>query len=275
MTDTDLNANLDRALMHLRECAPPNPATAKRASRIADRVPLSHGTSAENFARMAKTGAILSQVAVAAMNGDMLKSTTETKLDTADFVFFFASPFRYPTSDCGFLFRHDLEDQRHSDGNASPFDSGGLLKHFTREDPTETPSSFLARHMLPIPEHRTLLKISLERLFDSPDDYLTTAGRPKTNPFGLREDNDDPRGWTHEVRIPHRVIVKGSNHRLEAVFFVRRLRTDPRIKAYLSWCHAEKVPYYAIDTPRHGAFDALRRRCIAYIHQVVNREDDP
>lgn len=273
MTESDLSANLDRALARVHGCAPRNPATAQLAFQVADRIPLSHGASAENFARIAKTGTILSQVALAKRTGNVVESTTETELGTANSVFFFASPFRYPSSECGFLFRRDLEHQRHHDGNASPFDSGGLLNHFTRDDLAETPSSFLARHMLPIPAHRTLLSTSLERLFDTPEDYLGGSGKPKANPFGLRADDNDPRGWTHEVRIPHRVVVKGANHRLEAVFFVRGRHTDPRIKSYLSWCQTEKVPYYSIDTPRHGAFDALRRRCIAYVHEVVNREE--
>jgi hypothetical protein len=81
----------------------------------------------------------------------------EVILGTAGSVFFYLSPFRYPNTGCGLLFAHSLELEHKDDGLATPFDSGGLLKNLTRHNPAESPQDFLARHELPIPEHRRYL----------------------------------------------------------------------------------------------------------------------
>jgi hypothetical protein len=181
-------------------------------------------------------------------------------------VFFYVAPFRYPDTGCGLLFARTLEFHRSHDGVATPFDSGGLLKVFTRPDPAEPPRAFLSRHELPIPEHRRYLGLSMSVLFHQPEDYIEGSDLRWPGPIGLT--GGDRRRWTHEVRIPDRVFVRGSH--LQAVFAPRsRVAAEPAIRGLFQWCDAEGVDRIAIDTPRENDFEALRRECLAYIRRKL------
>ena len=102
------------------------------------------------------------------------------------------------------------------DGVATPFDSGGLLKCFVLPGP-ETPQQFLARHELPIPEHRRYLRLSMDTLFSHPRDYVEGTEPCRPGPIGLS--GGDCRRWTHEVRIPDRIFFRGGH--LQAAFAPR------------------------------------------------------
>jgi hypothetical protein len=265
-------ANLDGLCRSLEDYAKqngigvPNPSSGA-AARLSDSLYLAHSTSGEKFSEICASGFLDSAARLAAARGEVLAPTRdEVVLGTAGSVFFYVSPFRYPNTTCGFLFAKTLESHRSDDGVATPFDSGGLLGRFTRPDPAELPRAFLARHGLPIPEHRRYLGLSMAVLFNKPGDYFEGTDPLWPGPIGLT--GGDHRRWTHEVRIPDRVFVRGSH--LQAVFSPRaRVAADPEVEGLFQWCAREGVDRILFDTPRENDFEALRQECLAYIRRQL------
>jgi len=276
MTSTpDRQSNLSNARSTVQKhaekmgCIAPPESHRATARHMARSMPLSHGATAEGFARIAQGGAIFSQQTLARSVCAPLEYTTEVQLGTANHVFLFAAPFRYPSSDCGFLFKCDLEQDHRADGEASPFDSGGLLCHFTRPAaPTVSPVDFLQRHTLPIPDHRELLEETLTRLFHDPDDYRSGGAPHCSCPFGLH--GGDARRWTHEVRIPEKL---GVDTHLEAIFVVEGRESDPRVETYITRCRSKGITFVQVRRPSdrdgEGVFDALRNRCAQYVRDLI------
>src|ERR1035437_2023682 len=265
-------ANLDGLCRSLEDYAKqngigvPNPSSGA-AARLSDSLFLAHSTSGEKFSDICASGYLASAASLAAARGESLApARTEVVLGTADSVFFYVSPFRFPQTGCGLLFAETLESHRSDDGVAPPFDSGGLLEWLTRPDPAEPPREFLARHELPIPEHRRYLGLSMAVLFDKPGDYSEGSDPLWPGPIGLT--GGDHRRWTHEVHIPDRVFVRGSH--LQAVFATRaRVAADPEVEGLVQWCVREGVDHILFDTPRENDFEALRQECLAYIRRKL------
>ena len=221
---------------------------------------LAHSTSDLNFSGICRTGHFSPGV-------PLTPDKAEAVLGTAGSIFFFVSPFHYPQTNCGLLFARSLELQHREDGIATPFDSGGLKNVFTRRDPTETPRAFLLRHELPLPEHRRYLALSMQVLFDNPGDYIAGKERCRVGPIGLT--GGDQRRWTHEVRIPARVDVRGSQH-LQAVFAPRAVvAEDPEVESLFHWCEVEGVDRVTFDTPGGNDFAVLRRNCLDYFRRKL------
>jgi hypothetical protein len=268
--------NLDGLCMRLGDYAKengigvPDPLSGP-AARLSDTLHLAHSTSDAKFANVCASGYLVSAARLAASRGKSLApACTEVVLGTADFVFFYLSPFRYPGTNCGFLFAKSLESHHVNDGVATPFDSGGLMKACIRRDPTEPPREFLSRHELPVPDHRRYLGLSMGVLFDKPEDYIEGPDPPWQGPIGLT--GGDQRRWTHEVRIPDRVPVRGSH--LQAVFAPRmRVAADPEIESLFEWCSREGVDGISFDTPHDAPhedeFKALQRTCLDYIRRKL------
>ena len=244
----------------------PNPSSGA-AAHLSDSLYLAHSTSGEKFSDICGSGYLASAARLAAARSQPLApGGAEVILGTAGSVFFYVSPFRYPNTGCGFLFAKTLESDRSDDGVATPFDSGGLLKVFTRLDAAEPPRAFLSRHELPIPEHRRYLGLSMEVLFDKPEDYVEGLEPRLPGPIGLT--GGDRRRWTHEVRISDQVLVRGSH--LQAVFAPRaRVAADPEVEELFRWCAREGVDHISFDTPRRNDFEALRRECLAYTRRKL------
>lgn len=230
---------------------------------MARRMPLSHAAPAATFAKICRSGAIISQQAVANMRKESLGDTTEVVLGTENNVFLYAAPFRYPGTDCGFLFRRDLEDAADLKGAASPFDSGALEQFKESLDLGEAPRDFLAHHALPLPGHRDLLADTLTWSFRDPEHYIDLSSEPIGTPVGLSE--GDRRRWTHEVRIQDSLPIQGPEHHLEAVFIVRSRGNDPEIERYLTWCEETGVSYRVVDEPGVDRHEALKRACVDYL----------
>jgi uncharacterized protein with von Willebrand factor type A (vWA) domain len=147
-----------------------------------------------------------------------------------------------------------------------PFDSGGLLRAFGRLHAAEPPRAFLSRHELPVPGHRRYLGLSMDVFFDKPEDYVEGLEPRLPGPIGLT--GGDRRRWTHEVRVPDRVFVRGSH--LQAVFAPKaRVAADPEVEGLFQWCADERVDRISFDTPREDDFEALRRECLAYIRRKL------
>jgi hypothetical protein len=237
------------------------------ADRLSGALYLAHSTSDANFSDICRCGHLSSAERLAAERSTPLKpSCAELVLGTAGCVFFYISPFRFPSTGCGLLFAKSLEARHSEHGAASPFDSGGLIRAFNRTDVAEPPRHFLSRHELPIPEHRGYLGRSMSFLFLKPEHYVEGVDPYRPGPIGLT--GGDQRRWTHEVRIPGRVFVRGSD--LQAVFAPRsRVAADPEIGDLFQWCMREGVDRILLDTPRRDDFEALRRECVAYVRRKL------
>jgi len=233
-----------------------------RAVHLSDSLYLANSASDATFSAICASGYLSS----AARLGPMSPKCAEVVLGTAGSVFFYVSPFRYPSTGCGLLFAQSLESEHENDGVATPFDSGGLLKKLIRRNLAESPQEFLSRHELPIPEHRRYLCRSMHALFHKPEDYIEGAPPRWPGPIGL--DDGDQRRWTHEVRIPDRVPVRGSH--LQAVFAPKaRVAANPAVEDLFQWCAIECVDRISFDTPCADDFEGLRRECLAYIRRKL------
>ena len=240
---------------------------SKMAKRLSESLYLAHSTTEARFGTICGSGCLTSADLQAAHRGKPLSPTrTEVVMGTSDSVFFYVAPFRYPNTGCGFLFSATLESEYTDRSVATPFDSGGLVNRLTRPDPTEPVREFLARHELPVPEHRSYLGLSMDVLFDKPEDYMKGTDPGWPGPVGLT--GGDQRRWTHEVRIPYRVFLRGRH--LQAVFAPRAwVAADSRIEALFEWCAGEDVERIVFDTPTSNDFAALSRECLAYIRRTL------
>ena len=181
-------------------------------------------------------------------------------MGTSKFVFFYAAPFRYPNVACGFLFRPSLEIENTATASASPFDSGGLVDFFDRRDPVEPLRDFLARHELPIPDHRRYLSRSMDALFLEPMHYIQGRGPHSAGPIGLkaRVPEADQRIWTHEVRIPS--LVRIQTRHLQAVFAPRGLvRRNATLRTFFKWCANRDVDTIMFEALGNNNFEQLQR----------------
>jgi len=260
-----MNDNLIRLKRQTREMGADN-GKRTRAERVSGRMPLSHATSVYKFSSICEHDGLFSQTRL--MEKGLYSCNNETHeqlLGTDKDVFFSLAPFCYPRTDCGVLFRRTLEEQFSGSSSATPFDSGGLLKVFTIENPDETPVSFFNCHRLPVPEHRELMEESLVFLFSEPDDYLAGNDPAKEGP--VRITGGDSRRWTHEVRIGNDVSMNDGH--LEAVFIVRDRAADQHIEDFLTWARKSKVPIIAFNAPRSGVFDEMKQQCINYIEDLI------
>ena len=134
MNSGQLDQNLKRIINDLAKHEPGYDGDQSEAEKIAWTVPLAHSTSTLNLTNIIASGKLISPqrlMEVRGVTSDPDNPTTEEILGTDDYVFLFASPFRYTASGCGFIFGADLEKTWSGPGEASPFDSGGLINKFT------------------------------------------------------------------------------------------------------------------------------------------------
>ena len=195
-------------------------------------------------------------------------------LGTSNDIFFYVGPFRYPSTACGILLSHSIESDHVDTAKATPFDSGGLVHRLGRPDADESVSTYLARRELP-PDHRQYLSYTLTALFHSPEDYLEGTDPLHPSPLGLT--GGDARAWTHEVRLPGRVMLWGNRH-LQALFLKATVANDPNVEAMLTWCQRDGIDliYLPSELPnelpneRDGGFTVLQRRCRRYLREKLN-----
>ncbi len=204
MAAARLHENLERLLAELQTSASGDARCQERlarphadAARLAAHLPLSHCLSEAAFLGAVRDGRLRSQQQLGRLG------RTEQDLGTGNYVFTYVAPFRYPGTLAGFLFAPQLEANLHARGVATPFDSGGLLGHFARPDPTEPARDFLVRHELPLRQHRDLLERVLACSFAEPSHYVQGRALDGPHPAGLeqRQADADARLYTFEVRF--------------------------------------------------------------------------
>ena len=263
MGSDTLQENLDRLLAELAPFERTNGDQSALARSIATQVPLAHSTSFDGFQEIIRSGQLLSPEKLAALSPsseDTPDPTTEEILGTESFVFLFAGPFRFGPSSCGFLFRVDMETDRVSEGEASPFDSGGLINVFSGIE--GTPKDFLDRHRLPPVGHRKYLEGKLSAFFDEPIWYVEAVP-----PDGLRDPvvglrGGDARRWTHEVRLKDQLDIHDP---LEAVFYSKSNVGIDLVADFLIECRGRGVYIEAFEASREQEYDVMLRCCCDYI----------
>lgn len=190
----------------------------------------------------------------------------EEALGTSNDIFFSVGPFRYPSTACGILFSHSIESEHVDTAKATPFDSGGLVHRLGWPDADEPVSTYLARHELPAVDHRQYLSHTLTALFPSPKDYREGTDPLHPSPLGLT--GGDARAWTHEVRLPGRVMLWGNLH-LQALFLKATVANDPNVEAMLTWCQRDGIDVIYLPAERDGDFTVLQRRCRQYLREKL------
>jgi hypothetical protein len=240
---------------------------AAPASKLSIQLSLAHSRASKSFIRICRDRCLSSRVKLEA-EGKLTPDTgcDENILGTNDDVFFYVAPFRYPHTTCGLLFAHSLEEQHTASAKATPFDSGGLIRHITRPDPSEPVCDFLSRHDMPAVDHRQYLGHSLTTLFNQPEDYL--EGRPPQHPSPIGLTGGDERAWTHEVRLTHRVPLLGNPH-LKAIFLANAIANDPDVEAVLTWSQQEGIDINFLPGNRDGDFSTLQQACLRYLKREL------
>ena len=236
---------------------------SSRAAKLSDSLFLSNASTKDDFIKICKGGALKSQELLNREYGFAIKST-ELKLGTAHYVFFFAAPFRYPETNCGLLFSTTLE-KTVAGAVATPFDSGSLDGVCQWRDKKLSMLEFLERHEMPAPGHRSYLKRRMEVLFERPEDYVD--GVDPTRPCCIGLTGGDQRRWTHEVRIPDQVELMGGH--LEAVFISDAAAKESTIKSFLEKCEVESVQYFTFPSAGRDEYDRMHQLCLDYIEHKI------
>jgi hypothetical protein len=270
MSQLQRKANLNRLCEELdaysaSQVPPPPTHPSPLAEKLSNSLFLSNSSTPETFAHICQSRTLFSRERLASQGIPVKPGRAEVAMGTANCVFFYLAPFRYPRSACGLLFAGSLESERSPEATATPFDSGALHTHFKRTDPFEAAQTFLARHDLPIPDHRVYLQRSLRLLFRSPEDYLNRIDPLSAGPLGLS--GGDSRRWTHEVRIPDSVSV--ATH-LQAAFASHSvIAADRNIQSLFEWCEREGIDAERFHAREGLEFVDLESRSIDYLRKRI------
>jgi hypothetical protein len=270
MSQIQRKANLTRLCAELdaysaTQVPPPPTQPSPLAGKLSNSLFLSNSSTPETFAHICQSRTLFSRERLASQGIPVKPGKAEAAMGTANCVFFYLAPFRYPRTACGLLFAGSLESECSPEGAATPFDSGALHRRLARPDSQELAPAFLARHNLPIPDHRVYLERSLRLLFRSPEDYLNGVDPLSAGPLGLS--GGDSRRWTHEVRIPDHVSV--STH-LQAVFAPHSIIAAYRdIQSLFEWCRREGVDAEPFHAEPGSEFVGLESRSIDYLRKRI------
>lgn len=273
MSAGNVHDNLQRLIREL-DAMHPAPAAAGGASQLAacgdmaSKMPLAHSASRVKFAAICGSGRLLSKRRLATADKPLDPACVELQLGTDDCVFLFAGGFRYPHTECGFLFKAGLADARRADTQATPFDSGGLV-NYHRPLAGESPKDCFARHELPVPEYREYHALVLDRLFIDPWDYLDGKAPTSANPIQLDRTNADDRSWAFELRVQREVPIQ---EHLQAIFFSRRAFDMPAVRKMALWCKTNRVDRIRCGNFRDTVnlvYDDMKTKSIDYVRAKV------
>jgi hypothetical protein len=191
-------------------------------------------------------------------------ASVESLLETEDSVFSYAAPFRYPATSCGFLFKTELEQNLAAQAVATPFDSGGTIRHLRPNDSTADQIAFVRAHELPVPEYRQLLAKLLDRFFASPWDYV--AGREPQQPWPIAVEGGDWRRWTFEVRFRDEIRLSNS---VLAVFLPVAVASERRVLRQIAQWRTTGVDVKLFRSPRTGDWRTLQRLSVEYLESYL------
>lgn len=232
------------------------------SERLGKRILLSHGTSISSFEAIA--GADFELLSQAELQRRGLKKvdrvTTEVVLKTDDYIFTFASPFRYPSTSCGILISPEAE-LTNTSSVATPFDTGGVVGHLLPNATTEEQRDFIANRELDAPDYREYLAHIVGSLFAEPDHYLDEVGPQRDGPFPIKK--SDSRSWTAEIRFQNFLLSK---KHLAALFIPIALASSPR---YLTIVRDLKNSGVDIEFLKAPHWTELRQRSVDYFRGTL------
>ena len=267
--------NLERLLRETDalcpSCGPLDAARLSLCGRLANGLPLAHSRPSGEFAVICRSGRLLSKQEldrIGIKRIDPAKPPVEMAVGTLDSIFLFAGPFRYPDTECGFLFSAAMETDATLACAANPFDSGGLVRHHCPPD-GEAPIGFLARHELPAPGYRRLLARNLDRLFTDPWHYVDGTGPSREGPVRLVSINADQRRWTFEVRVTKEMTLR--TH-LQAIFASAAASEGEDVQKMIYWCETNGVDVQLDATPLGSTpwgFEQLKNKCAEYLQRKL------
>jgi hypothetical protein len=186
----------------------PDPA----ARSLAGSLPLGHSRGAAHLKSIAEEGGIFSRIELERRGVALTAGgNTERVLGTADDVFTYVGPLRYPGTSCGLFFKPNTELIFSSTAVATFFDSGGILKHWPPNhlaNSDDAKITYLRRNEMAVPDYREYLWRCLVLLFASPWHYVDGTGPDVSGPAQV--DRDDARGWTFEVRFARALPLAGT-----------------------------------------------------------------
>jgi len=266
-----LQSNLERLYGALSPIEAVSSESSYNCQAVAQNLPLSHATSYRNMVAICESGSLKSMQKLIDQGILTHRMCAETELGTANGVFFYAGAFSYPATNFGFLFKANIEEAHPVDGGATPFDSGGLVKHFDwGTKTTELPIEFFSRHELPIPDYRRYLHRSFEVLYNrDPWRYLDPEDVTLANDPVKLANGDVRRRRTHEVRIPDSVLLRSAH--LVAVFAPKnRIAALPEVRALFTWCRQNKVERRSFDSPGGDDFSGLRSASLDYLREKIS-----
>ncbi len=263
----ELERNLRRLTGRMGESV--STAPGRLARRVSRDLPLSHSTGRARFRSVVEGGRLLSLEKLVELGWRQLPESgeppTEVVLGTADSVFTFAAPFRYPATACGFLFKTDVERDRADQAVATPFDSGGTVHYLRPSDPRGAQVAFVRDHELPVPGYRSVLALFLEHLFDSPWDYVDGTGPRLQGPIAV--EGGDWRRWTFEVRFTDELRLAGS---LSAILVPVAVASQAAVRERLAvWRRAGVVIRIFRSAP--GAWQQLQRLSVKVLSEYLGR----
>lgn len=259
-------------------CQPRLAAPHPDCRRVARNVPLTHSTGDKAFERICKLGSLLSrkeldQRGIWPINAGG-RLPVEVDLGTVDCVFTFAGPFRYPATSCGFVFDLTIEQDHGPNAVATPFDSGGVVKHLKPNDSLADQVSFLRDHEFPVPDYREYLEACLAVLFASPWDYLENDGPDVEGPLDIAENPRTPRSWAFEVRFKDELPITGT---LLAAFLPVAVAAQNWARAQISSWKTSGVDVRILKSPTDGVYEVLLGESETWIrdHMEQRRGQNP
>jgi len=272
-----LQGNLSRLLTELNTYAQGEPVCQPRLAAphadcefVARNLPLTHSRGAEAFRRICGLGDLLSRKELDKRGIMLIKAggrlPLEVDLGTVDCVFTYAGPFRYPETSCGFVFDLRIEKVYGATAVATPFDSGGVVKHLRPHDPLPDQVAFLREHEFPVPAYRQYLEACLAVLFASPWEYLGKEGPDADGPIDIVENPRTPRAWTFEVRFKDRLPITGT---LLAVFLPVAVAAEDWARAKISSWTASGVDVRILKAPIDGAWERLCEESVSWIRDRI------
>ena len=265
------------------QCTSGSDKRSEASAMLAENLPLAHSTtSLRSFQDIASCGCLLStRHLVEKKKIDNAK--TEERLGTAEMLFTYCGAVRLPhAKGCALLFEPKVE-QNSASGNkrreATPFDSGGIVKVYMPGADQRRQRKFLEQYTLPVPKYRTLLGKFMACYFCKNEDYVNGV-QPKTQPPWINNQGSllDARAWSFEVRFEGALSTEKY---IEAVIVDRAARcTDIWFRKWLHEAETNniQVRYYDVtenedDTvERH---DWLARAVAAYILDPTRQKPKP
>jgi hypothetical protein len=271
-----LQNNLDTAVEELRQhrqvhngCGNRYVAGEATAKLLAAALPLSHSRSEKQFEKIWSDRTIKSR---RLLNGGTVpknadgSNPAEVVLGTDDDVFLYAGPIRFPTSNCcGILFAPAIEPVFPRDKRATPFDSGGLVAHFTQKVPATSAKDFLEAHELPVPDYRKYLSDFTASLFDPPSQYYLATDPPLCEqPIAIT--GGDVRRATFEVRFRNQVPLDAY---VLAIFLASVVAQEPWAKAIMVECVQRGITVRTFSTDDNLAYDHLVQATVFFIGELL------